>query len=237
MIQPSGDYHGKNCVIFGASGDVGQAMAKHLAQGGANLVLIDLASDRRGGLADEVRRSAPSAQIIHRTVTSGHETDFKEIVGAAADQLGGLDYLICTTYLEDGPGSPTQDDLELDTWDERLQAWVMNTFLVTRSAFPYLTEAEEGRVVFINTTTGYTGEGEGEAGITLNGSIHECACSSAITGMMTSIARDVIPKGVSVNGVALGPNHKRDMDSVIWATDFWLSGMCDYACGQILRLY
>jgi hypothetical protein len=55
--------------------------------------------------------------------------------------------------------------------------------------------------------------------------------------MMTSIARDIIPNGVSVNGVSLGPNYKTDLERMIWAIELWLSGICDYACGQIIRLY
>jgi hypothetical protein len=92
-------------------------------------------------------------------------------------------------------------------------------------------------MVFFNTTVGYTGESEGDGAITPSGSLHQCACSSALTGMMTSIARDAIPLGVSVNGVALGPDYAGKMDEVVWATDLWLSGICEYACGQILRLY
>lgn len=87
----------------------------------------------------------------------------------------------------------------------------MNTFLITRSTFPYLVQGSEGRVVFGKKMTGYTGKGE----VTLDGSIHECVCSSAITGIMTSIARDIIRKGASVNGIALGPGRETYRDSVI----------------------
>ena len=80
-------------------------------------------------------------------------------------------------------------------------------------------------------------EGEGEGDLTHDGSIHENACSSGITGMMTSIARDIIPQGVSVNGIALGPSYENDLERIIWATHLWLSGMAEYSCAQILRLY
>ncbi len=98
-------------------------------------------------------------------------------------------------------------------------------------------KAKKGKIIFINTTTGYTGEGEGEGRIDLNGSIHENACSSGITGMLTSIAADIIPQGISVNGIALGNDYVNDSERLLWAINLWLSGIGDYSCGQILRLY
>jgi len=237
MIEPIADYKGRNCVVFGASSLVGREIGRHLARHGVNLCLIDLGPYRHDGLVEKVRESGSEARVIHQTVASGDEDGFKRVVGEAVDEWGSIDYLVCAYYLEDEAESRALDDLSLDSWDELLQGWVMNYFLVTRATFPHMIRGEKGRVVFVNTSTGYTGEGEGEGEITMGGSIHESACSSAVTGMMTSIARDIIPRGVSVNGIALGPNYENDMDRVIWATDFWLSGMCEYACGQILRLY
>ena len=98
-------------------------------------------------------------------------------------------------------------------------------------------ESKGGRVVYFITTTGYTGEGEGEGEVNINGSIHESACSSGITGMMTSIAADIIPQGISVNGIALGAEYQSDPERILWAVNLWLSGLGDYSCGQILRLY
>ena len=237
----AGDYAaddaGKNGIVFGASSLLGKWIASALAQRGVNLCLLDLERHSDDGLGNAVRGPGSDGKVIHKTVASGDEDGFETALAQAADALGRLDYLLCMHYLEELAEMLDSDDLSLDSWDHLLQDWVMNTFLVARAAFPYMTREGRGRVVFFNTTTGYTGEGQGEGDVTVEGSIHECACSSAITGVMTSIARDIIPLGIAVNGIALGPHYADDMDRVIWATDFWLSGVCDYACGQILRLY
>ena len=73
MKELSGNHLGKTCAVFGGSSYVGQAIAKHLAQGGANLLLVDLASHKRDSLPDEIRATAADTRIIHRTVTSGDE--------------------------------------------------------------------------------------------------------------------------------------------------------------------
>lgn len=106
-----------------------------------------------------------------------------------------------------------------------------------KAVVPFMIKVKQGKIVFINTTTGYTGEGEGEGEIEINGSIHENACSSGITGMLTSIAADIIPQGISVNGISLGDNYINDTERILWAINLWLSGIGEYSCGQVLRLY
>ncbi len=235
MREPTRDYKGKNCIVFGANSVVGMEVSRFLSRGGANLGLIDLDSYRHDALVENVRN--PGATVVYKTVLSGREDSFQEAVDGVVSDLGGVDYLILAFYLEEERKKIDTDGLSVDTWDELFKEWVLNYFLAMKAVVPHMIRKAAGRVVFVNMTTGYTGEGEGEGELTGGGSVYECACSSGITGMMTSIARDIIPKGISVNGIALGPNYEDDMERVIWATDLWLSGICEYACAQILRLY
>lgn len=54
---------------------------------------------------------------------------------------------------------------------------------------------------------------------------------------MTSIARQIIPMGISVNGIAIRPNYMEDIERINDAIDLWLSGVLTYSCGQIIRIY
>ncbi|MCD6401991.1 MAG: SDR family NAD(P)-dependent oxidoreductase [Anaerolineales bacterium] len=229
------DYKGKNCIIFGANSIVGMELSKFLSQKEVNLGLIDLESHKHNML-NEINGNSES-RIVNKTVSSGNEDSFKNVVDNIVNDLGSVDYLICNFYLEEEMRKYNSNDISVDTWDKIFEKWILNYFLVARATVPYMLQKNSGKLVYMNTTTGYTGEGEGEGYLTENGSIYENACSSAITGMMTSIGRDIIPKGISVNGIALGPNYMNDMERILWAVDFWLSGLCEYAPAQILRLY
>lgn len=176
-------------------------------------------------------------KIIYKTVESDNNDEINKVVNDIYNHFGNIDYLICSFYINSIRNKIKDEDLSLETWDILFRDWIVNYFLMLKAVVPLMIKAREGRVVFINTTTGYTGEGEGEGQLTIKGSIHESACSSGITGMLTSIAADIIPQGVSVNGIALGNNNKEDSEKLIWATNLWLSGIGDYSCGQILRLY
>lgn len=235
MGELSADYKGKCGIVFGANTVIGKALGRFLSRSGVKLGLIDLDSFRHDGLAQSLRET--DARVMYKSVSSCSEHGIKEAVDHIAGDLGGLDYLVCAYYLEEERKRTNPDDLALDTFDTWLKHWVLNYFLVMKAAVPHMIKRAAGNIVFVNTTAGYTGEGEGEGQLTGEWSLHECACSSAITGMMTSIARDVIPKGISVNGVSLGSNYEEAIETVVWAANLWLSGACEYACAQNLRLY
>ncbi|MBN2514856.1 MAG: SDR family oxidoreductase [Deltaproteobacteria bacterium] len=228
-------YTGRTGLVFGANSFFGRTMSEYLSRNTVDLGLIDLDYRRDDALAHAVRKS--NRQVLYRTVPPGDEGAFTKAVENMSAQLGGIDYLICSCYLEDMRDVIDQGDLSIATWDRMFDEWIRSYFLILKAAVPGMIRNKGGKIVFVNTTTGYTGEGEGEGGLAGEGSIHESACSSAITGMMTSIARDIIPQGISVNGIALGPDYEHDQDRILWAANLWLSGMGDYSCAQILRLY
>lgn len=228
-------YEGKNCIVFGASSSVGIGISRFLSQAGVNLGLIDIESYISDRNAENVNMD--NGLVVKKTILSGQEESISKAVEDLVSTLGSIDCLILTFYLEAFRKKFSPECLELDKWDEALKDWVLNYFLTAKAVVPHIIKKSGGKLIFVNSTYGYTGEGEGEGELTQGGSLYECACSSAITGMMTSIARDIIPKGVSVNGVSLGPNYEKDLERTIFAIELWLSGICNYACGQIIRLY
>lgn len=229
------NYKNRNCLIFGANSVIGRKTGGFLSQHHANLGLIDLEPYKETTLVERLNGSR--TQPIYKTVTSGDRDSLEKKIEEIDGSLGGLDYLICSYYLETTNAKIDPGRLSLESWDDLFQEWLVNYFLVMKAVVPRMIKTGGGRIVFINTTAGYTGEGEGEGELTDGRSIYENACASGITGMMTSIARDTIPQGVSVNGIALGPDYEKDLERVIWATHLWLSGMGEYSCGQTMRLY
>ena len=228
-------YTGRSGIVFGAHSFFGRTMSEYLSRNDVALGLIDLDSHKDNDLAHAVRKS--DRPVLYRTVPTGDEHAFTTAVENIHSHLGAIDYLVCSYYLETMRVSIPHRDLFVESWDRTFDEWIRSYFLIMKAVVPIMIKNKGGRVVFVNTTTGYTGEGEGEGELAGEGSIHENGCSSAVTGMMTSIARDIIPQGISVNGIALGPAYEHDVDRILWAAHLWLSGMGDYSCGQILRLY
>lgn len=223
-----GEHNGKRCIILGGRSAAGAAIATFLADGGARLYLLEAADGEGDGTP-----GLPAA-IGQATFAPGSMDGAARAVDRAQEALGGIDVLVCAYDLDRLRRTLDQDEASTERWSWLVNDWLVTTFAVTRAAAPQMIASGNGRVLFVTSTAGYTGDFAGpRAG---QASIHECACASGITGMMTSVARELIPKGVAVHGIAVDPDRPLETERLLWAADLWLCGRCDYACGQILRL-
>jgi NAD(P)-dependent dehydrogenase (short-subunit alcohol dehydrogenase family) len=219
------EFKGKKCLLFGANSIIGKNLTEHFSKLGMKLGLIDLANKKF------------DSNLPYETVTPGDEESFKKAIDKISTELKGIDFLVLSYYFEDKLNFSLENP-DLIKWDMIRKNWIDSYFLCVKNVLPHFMNKKFGRIVFLNSLAGYTGEGEGEGElITENVSIYEGAASSGITGIMTSVARQIIPSGVSMNGVAIGPNYMKDLKRINEAVDLWLSGICEYACGQIIRLY
>lgn len=230
---------GKNCIFFGANDSFGRELCKNLAKVGLNLGLIDFDQFNSLNLSKTLKNIG--VKSISATVIPGKATSFEKAVAKIIEYLGDLDFLICAYYFDEDIGYENDnfmiDKLNMEKWDNILEKWAGSYFFLIKSVLPHMLDKNKSKIIFTNLTSGYTGEGEGEGQLTRASSLYFSACSSAITGMMTSIAREIIPLGVKVNGVALNPTLKRADNRILNAFIFLLSDISYYTCGQIIRLY
>lgn len=230
---------GKNCIFFGANDSFGRELCKNIAKVGLNLGLIDFDHLNSSDLSKNLKNIG--VKSISATVIPGKATSFEKAVAKIIEYFGDLDFLICAYYFDEDISYENDkfhiDKLSMEKWDDNLLKWVGSYFLMIKSVLPHMLNKNRGKIIFTNLTSGYTGEGEGEGQLSGTSSLYFSACSSAITGMMTSIAREIIPLGVKVNGIALNPTLKRDDNRILNAFIFLFSDISYYTCGQIIRLY
>jgi len=222
-------HNNKRCIILGTKGLPGKWIVPHLYSAGASICLLNTEETEKDSLDEKATES-------HKIIP-GEKESISEAVRTFTVQNNPIDYLICSTNFDQMRKELDVADPESETWNKLVDKWIMTYFHLLQETVPPMIEKGSGKIVFFNSTRGYTGEGEGEGHLSPEGSIFEAACSSAITGMMTSIARDIIPKGISINGIALGNSLEEKKNKVLWALDLWLSGMASYSCGQIYRIY
>lgn len=230
---------GKNCIFLGANDSFGRELCKNLAKVGLNLGLIDFDHFDSLNLSKTLKNIG--VKSISAPVIPGKSTSFEKAVAKIMEYLGDLDFLICAYYFDEDISYENDelhiDKLSMEKWDNNLEKWVGSYFLMIKSVLPHMLNKNKGKIIFTNLTSGYTGEGEGEGQLSGTSSLYFSACSSAITGMMTSIAREIIPLRIRVNGVALNPTLKRDDNRILNTFIFLLSDISYYTCGQIIRLY
>ena len=190
MSAPRFNFAGRSVLVTGASRGIGYAVAAAFAQAGADLTI--LADD--DAVTDAAERLFA---LFGRPITALRcDVADREAVRAAIEPLGRIDALINNAGLEAmtpmmEPGDPVEA-----AFRRIIEVNLMGAFHVTRDALPKMTSG--GRIVFTASIWGRTAVADFSA---------YCASKHAVIGFMRSLAKELGPRGISVN--AIGPGWVR----------------------------
>jgi 3-oxoacyl-[acyl-carrier protein] reductase len=176
---------GRTAIVCGASSGMGLAIAETLAAEGANVAmfarrrdLLERAADRIGALAVRGDLTVPN--------------DLQRLVEVTVDAFGGIDILV-----NNGGGPPPGPAAGVA--DEEVEGAVelllLSAIRLTNLCLPYLEASGRGRIVNIESSS-------------IRAPIDGLALSNAIrpgvVGWMKTLAREVGPRGITVNTIAPG---------------------------------
>lgn len=137
--------HGKVAIVTGVShdGQVGQAVARALAQQGASLAVCARSKDNVVARAAELK--AEGANVIPVVASLTDEADVKRLVAETSSAFGRIDIVVnlaggLTVYK---PSS----EVTLDEWTREVNNNVLSAFLLTREVFPHMTKTGGGSVI------------------------------------------------------------------------------------------
>lgn len=176
---------GRTAIVCGASAGIGLGIAESLAGEGANVVmfarrreLVEREAERLGGLA------------VVGDVTSAD--DLERLVGTAVDKFGGIDIVVNNSG---GPPRTTAAELTAEQVEAAVQLLLVSIVRLTGLCLPYLERSACGRIVNVTSST-------------VREPIDNLALSNAIRpgviGWAKSLARELGPKGITVNSIAPG---------------------------------
>jgi NAD(P)-dependent dehydrogenase (short-subunit alcohol dehydrogenase family) len=189
MGTRTGLLQGRRAFITGAAGGIGAATARRFGEEGAQVVLADLDAAATESVAAGLRDDGHDARALRLDVTD--DAQVAAVVAAAAELLGGgLDTVIANAgVLRLGLLEETTEDLLRLCLDVN----VVGTVSTLRHAVPRM--ADGGAIVCTASVAGLEGSPELTA---------YCASKFAVVGIVQSLARELTPRGIRVNGVAPG---------------------------------
>ena len=182
---------GRVALVTGAGRNIGRAMAKSLAAGGA-AVVVNVRQNRSeaGQVVAEIERDGGKA--IAAVADVGDEKAVFAMVADAAKQLGRIDYLINNAALR---GERTFEELSFAEWRTVLGVMLDGAFHCAKACLPYLKQSGAGAIVNIGGLSAHTGSKH---------RAHVITAKLGLVGFTRDLAHDLASDHVTVNLVAPG---------------------------------
>ena len=181
------DFTGRKVLVTGASRGIGLAVAEGFLEAGADVTILSS--------GEAIKTVARELSEKHGRTVTGLVCDIteREAVAATVGGLERIDVLVNNAGLElitpiDAEGPEVEE-----TFRRIIDINVMGTYYVTREALPKM--GEGGRIIFTSSMWGKSAEAEFSA---------YCTSKHANLGFMRSLAKELAPRGISVNAVCPG---------------------------------
>ena len=187
----SGRLKGKVALITGADSGIGRAVAALFAREGADIAILYLCEHDDAAKSKEIVESE-GRRAITIAGDLGDKQFCERAVKETVDQFGRLDILVnnaAEQHYDEDIGDITEDQLK-----RTFQTNIFGMFFLTQVALPHL---KEGSAI-VNCTSETTYKGS-------PGLLDYSSTKGAILGFTRSLAKNLVKKGIRVNGVAPGP--------------------------------
>jgi NAD(P)-dependent dehydrogenase (short-subunit alcohol dehydrogenase family) len=176
--------------VTGASRGIGAAIAEALAEAGADVALTYAGSEQKAHAVAVAIRALGRRALVLRA-DSADPAALKQAIDQTVRELGRLDILVNNAGI--ALNTPTEE-LSLEQIDRMFAINTRAPFLAVQAALPYLKSG--GRIISIGSNLA---ERVPFAGITLYS-----MSKSALLSMTKGLARELGPRGITVNLVNPG---------------------------------
>ncbi|MBA4804762.1 MAG: SDR family oxidoreductase [Brevundimonas sp.] len=191
MTSTSLPLSGKRALVTGGARGIGAAIVRRLAADGADVALTyEKSAEAAEALAAEVRASGRRAAAIR--ADAGSPAGATDAIDGAVAALGGVDILVNNAGIA---RMGDFADLPPEDLEALLNVNVRGVMLTTQAALRHLPDG--GRIISIGSNVG---ERVPFPGITVY-----AATKSALESFTRGLARELGPRGITVNLVRPGP--------------------------------
>ncbi len=187
--QPSLGVEGRIAVVTAGARGIGRAAARLLARWGACVTAVDLDAEALARVSAEATAAGGRCESLTADVCD--EASVKALFAGLAGRHGRVDILVNAV----GGGKPAAlDDISSAEWDRMFAFNVKSSFFCAREAARRMPTG--GRIVNVASLAGV-------ASSVLQGA-HYSSAKAAVIGLTRHLARELGPRGITVNAIAPG---------------------------------
>ena len=188
----SGRLHGRKALVTGGDSGMGRAAAIAFAREGADVAISYLPAEEPDAqeVIDLIKREGRIAVALPGDIRD--EATCRKIVADAVGQMGGIDILVNNASRQQQ--NPSLLDLSTEAFDATMKTNIYAMFWLTKSALEHMTPGS----AIIQTTSE-------QAYDPSENLVDYAMTKAAMMNFTKSLAKQLGPKGIRVNGVAPGP--------------------------------
>lgn len=175
----------KVCIITGAGGGIGSAIAEALFDAGFKLVLM-------GRNEEKLKKVANGRDCLIIPGDILDDNYIKDAVKKTVEVYSGIDVLINNAGVAQ---SKPFEDITMDEYDDIMNTNARAPFLLCKTALPYLQKSSCGTIINIASVTAHKGYALQSA---------YAASKHALLGFSKSLAKEYAEKGVRVHVISPG---------------------------------
>src|SRR5262245_43520172 len=184
--------NGKVALVTGGSKGLGKAMARGLAEAGADIAISSRHEEELRPALDEILKGT-GRRGAYFVADMGKRDDVRGLANAALEKMGRIDILVNNA----GTNTPQPiDEITDSDWDRVLEINLNSIMVLSRALVPQMKARKWGRIIHISSVMGLVSKG---------GRNSYSVTKSALIGLARSMAIDLGPFGITVNCLAPGP--------------------------------
>ena len=191
-MTPGFDLQGRVALITGGSKGLGKAMARGLAEAGADIVISSRHEDELQFALGEILEGTGRKGKYFVSDLS-HREQANQLAKQTLEAMGRVDILINNA----GTNKPEAiDAIEDETWDKVLELNLSSVMALTRAVVPNMKSRRWGRIIHISSVMGFVSKEKRNI---------YSATKSALLGLARANCLDLGEFGITVNCIAPGP--------------------------------
>ena len=184
------DLSGKVALITGASRGIGQAISLILGKNGATVIGTATSESGADAISKKFQENSITGKGFALNVTDNDQIE--NLMKSIGDEFGSVDILVNNAGI-------TRDNLLMrmkdDEWNDIMDTNLASVYKMSKAVLRGMMKKKSGRIISIASVVGAMGNA---------GQTNYSAAKAGIMGFTKSLAREVGPRGITVNAIAPG---------------------------------